>query len=85
MHSYTAMATNLLVPNIDEEIAHALKLLTAQHRRSATEKRNPESGIARPGPLSEVLCSMPEVGEDADFERGTGVESLNPLLEPSDP
>jgi len=67
------MATNLIVRNVDEEIALALKQLAAAHGRSAEAEHRE---ILRAALLkqkrrssAEVLANMPDVGEDADFDR----------------
>jgi plasmid stability protein len=65
------MATNLIVRNVDEDIALALKQLAASHGRSAEAEHREilRSALARPKRRSivDVLLSMPNVGEDADF------------------
>ena len=65
------MATNLIVRNVDEDIALALKKLAASHGRSAEAEHMEilRSALARPKRRSivDVLLSMPNVGEDADF------------------
>lgn len=65
------MATNLIVKNVDEDLALALKQLAASHGRSAEAEHREilRSALARPKRRSivEVLTSMPNVGEDADF------------------
>lgn len=65
------MATNLIVRNVDEDLALALKQLAASHGRSAEAEHREilRSALARPKRRSivEVLTSMPDVGEDADF------------------
>jgi len=70
------MATNLVVRNVDEEVAAALKLQAAAHGRSmeAEHRAILKDALARPKrrSLAEVLSSMPDVGEDADFERSRG-------------
>ncbi|TDR73893.1 FitA-like ribbon-helix-helix domain-containing protein [Paludibacterium purpuratum] len=67
------MATNLVVRNVDEEVAAALKLQAAEHGRSmeAEHRAILKEVLARPKrrSFSEVLAQMPNVGEDADFER----------------
>lgn len=66
------MATNLIVRNVDEDVALALKQLAAAHGRSAEAEHREilKAALQRPKrrPLSEVLASMPNVGEDADFD-----------------
>jgi plasmid stability protein len=65
------VATNLIVRNVDEDIALALKQLAASHGRSAEAEHREilRSALARPKRRSivDVLLSMPNVGEDADF------------------
>ena len=65
------MATNLVVRNVDEEIALALKQQAASHGRSAeTEHREIlKSVLQRPKrrSVAAILSSMPNVGEEADF------------------
>ncbi|MDF0605140.1 hypothetical protein HZU77_005650 [Neisseriaceae bacterium TC5R-5] len=65
---------NLVVRNVDEEIAIALKQQAASHGTSAEAEHRRilgEALLIRPKrrSFSEVLSSMPNVGEDADFER----------------
>jgi antitoxin FitA len=65
------MATNLVVRNVDEEVALALKKLAASHGRSAEAEHREilKSVLQRPKRRSaaEILSSMPHVGEDSDF------------------
>ena len=65
------MATNLVVRNVDEEIALALKQRAAAHGRSAEAEHRAilRDVLQRPQrrPFGDVLASMPNVGEDADF------------------
>ena len=65
------MATNLVVRNVDEDVALALKRRAASHGRSAeAEHREILSAVLRHPKrrsVAEVLASMPNVGEDADF------------------
>ncbi len=65
------MARNLVVRNVDEDVALALKQRAASHGRSVeaehreilrTVLRHPKRRS-----VAEVLASMPNVGEDADF------------------
>lgn len=63
----------LIVRNLDEEIVRELKVRAARNRRS-TEAEHREilrrSLATEPQKsIKEVLISMPDVGEDADFER----------------
>ena len=66
------MPTQLVVRNIDEELALALKRAAAAHNRSAEAEHREilKAALAHPRPRSfkEVLASMPNLGEDADFE-----------------
>jgi antitoxin FitA len=66
------VATNLVVRNVDEDIALALKQLAASHGRSAEAEHREilKSALQRPKRRSfvDVLSSMPNVGEDADFD-----------------
>jgi antitoxin FitA len=67
------MATNLVVRNVDEDVALALKQRAAAHGRSAEAEHREilKDALQRPQRRSfaEVLGSMPDVGEDADFDR----------------
>jgi antitoxin FitA len=66
-----AMATNLVVRNVDEDVALALKQLAASHGRSAEAEHREilRSVLQHPKrrSVAEVLASMPNVGEDSDF------------------
>jgi plasmid stability protein len=66
------MATNLVVRNIDEDIAIALKQRAAANGRSAEAEHREilKDALQRPQrrPFGEVLGRMPNVGEDADFD-----------------
>lgn len=66
------MATNLIVRNVDEDVALALKQRAAAHGRSAEAEHREilKNALHRPPRRSfaEVLASMPNVGEDADFD-----------------
>jgi len=66
------MATNLVVRNIDEDVASALKLLAASHGRSAEAEHREilRAALQRPKrrSVSEVLTNMPNVGLDSDFD-----------------
>ena len=67
------MTTNLIVRNVEENVAIALKRRAAAHGRS-TEAEHREilrTVLKRPQriPLSEVLANMPNVGRDSDFAR----------------
>lgn len=65
---------NLVVRNLDQRIVNALKQRAAQHGRSAEAEHRAileEVLLVRPQKKSfaEVLAAMPDVGQDADFER----------------
>ncbi len=64
---------NLVVRNLDQRIVDALKQRAARHGRSAEAEHRAllEELLSRPKVRSfaEVLASMPNVGEDEDFER----------------
>lgn len=70
------VATNLVVRNVDEDVALALKKLAASHGRSAEAEHREilRNVLKRPKrrSLAEVLSSMPKVGEDADFDFRNG-------------
>jgi plasmid stability protein len=70
------MATNLVVRNVDEDIALALKQMAAAHGRSAEAEHREilRNVLQRPQrrSVAEVLSSMPNVGEDADFNFRNG-------------
>jgi len=65
------MATNLVVRNVGEDVALALKQLAASHGRSAEAEHREIlcRVLQRPKhrTVAEVLSNMPNVGEDADF------------------
>lgn len=64
---------NLVVRNIDDEVVKALKARAGSHGISAEEEHRRILQAALLGPkkrsLSEVLKAIPDVGQDADFER----------------
>jgi len=64
---------NLLVRGIDEALVQSLRERAAAHGRSAEAEHREilAQALGRPKKrsLAEVLASMPNVGEDADFER----------------
>ena len=70
------MATNLIVRNVDEEVALALKQRAASNGRSAEAEHREilKAALKRPRrrTLVDVLASMPDVGEDADFDARNG-------------
>ena len=64
----------LIVRNLPESVVKALKLRAAEHGCSAEAEhreilREALLSSKRGKTLKEVLRSMPDVGEDADFER----------------
>ncbi|WP_454726224.1 MULTISPECIES: FitA-like ribbon-helix-helix domain-containing protein [Cupriavidus] len=64
---------NLLVRNVDEELVQRLREVAAAHGRSAEAEHREILAKALGGTkrksFAEVLMSMPNVGEDADFAR----------------
>lgn len=66
------MATNLIVRNIDEDVALALKQRAAANGRSAEAEHREilRAALKRPRrrAVADVLAQMPDVGEDADFD-----------------
>ena len=64
---------NLLVRGIDEALVEALKAQAVAHGRSAEAEHREilAAALRRPRKRSfaAVLASMPNVGEDSDFER----------------
>jgi len=70
------MATNLIVRNVDEEVAQSLKEQAARNGRSAEAEHRAilKAALLQPRKRSfnEVLASMPNVGLDSDFERNRG-------------
>lgn len=65
------MATKLIVHGVDDTLVRALYSRAAGHGRSVEEEhRDILKQALQPTqrrPLAEVLASMPDVGEDADF------------------
>ena len=72
------MVANLVVRNVEETIALALKQRAASYGRSAEAEHREILKQALSGPkrrsLTEILMSMPNVGEDADFDRHAAKE-----------
>jgi antitoxin FitA len=64
---------NLIVRKLDQQIVDALKQRASQHGRSAEAEHRAllEELLLRPKRkcFAEVIASMPNVGEDEDFER----------------
>ena len=69
---------NLIVRNLNPRIVAALKQRAARHGRSAEAEHRErlESVLMRPARMSfaEAIATMPDVGKDDDFERGSGAE-----------
>nr|VFJ56311.1 MAG: Plasmid stability protein [Candidatus Kentron sp. FM]VFJ57557.1 MAG: Plasmid stability protein [Candidatus Kentron sp. FM]VFK11099.1 MAG: Plasmid stability protein [Candidatus Kentron sp. FM] len=65
--------TELVVRNIDDRVVSALKVQAELHGISAEaeHRRILRDALLTPRrrPFREVTVSMPDVGEDADFER----------------
>lgn len=63
----------LMVRNLPDELVAALKQRAAKRNLSAEQEHRNILEVALRGPrrrsLAEVLSSMPNVGEDADFAR----------------
>jgi antitoxin FitA len=89
---------NLVVRNLDQRIVDALKQRAARHGRSAEAEHRAILeevllGTPKKRSFAEALASMPNVGQDEDFERlkdadedahvadfrRTGVRVLNPF------
>ena len=70
------MSTNLVVRNIDIEVTLALKQQAAANGRSAEAEHREilKAALQRPQrkSLIELLMSMPDVGDAADFSRSQG-------------
>ncbi len=64
---------DLIVRNIDEAIVKALKKRASQHGISAEAEHRQilEKALLQPQrkSLAEVLCQIPNVGNDSDFDR----------------
>jgi plasmid stability protein len=64
----------LIVRNVEEKLIRALKLRAARHGRSAEAEhrailRDALDSRRDKKTLKELLSEMPDVGDDADFER----------------
>jgi plasmid stability protein len=67
--SLIAMA-QLIVRNLDDDLVRRLKQRAAANGRSAEEEhRQLLRQALRPAGFAEALMAMPDVGDDADFER----------------
>lgn len=67
------MMAQLIVRNLNDALVRRLKRRAAEHGHSAEEEhreilRQALDSPPRPS-FKEMLLSMPDVGEDADFER----------------
>lgn len=75
---------NLIVRNVDDEIANALKMRASRHGISAEaeHRRILEQALMRPKKRSflDVLRQIPDVGRDEDFAR----REDRPTAEPFD-
>jgi plasmid stability protein len=77
-HVINDIMAQLLVRNLDEELVRALQVRAAEHGRS-TEAEHREilkEALTKTAPrvsFKAFLESMPNVGEDADFERDPGI------------
>lgn len=64
---------NLIVRNIDDRVAQALKERAARHNRSAEAEHRAILEevlvMVRKKSFAEVIASVPDVGKDEDFER----------------
>ena len=64
---------NLIVRNVDERVVRALKSRAGKHGRSAEAEHRDLLAVvllkSRTKSFAEVLASIPNVGEDADFAR----------------
>jgi antitoxin FitA len=65
---------NLVVRNLDQRIVDALKQRAARHGRSAEAEHRAILeevllGTPKKRSFAEALASMPNVGQDEDFER----------------
>jgi len=71
--------TRLLVRDLDPEIAQALKKQAAKHGRSAEAEHREILRQALLGPkkksFAQIVLSMPDVGQDSDFERVDDAEA----------
>ena len=64
----------LIVRNLDEDLVRSLKVRAAQHSRSAEAEHREilRQALAPKGstvPIKELLLALPDVGDDAVFER----------------
>lgn len=70
---------NLIVRNVDDNIVKALKARAGEHGISAEAEHRKilEEVLIKPRKksIAQILSSMPNVGEDSDFERIDPTES----------
>ena len=75
---------NLIVRNVDDEIARALKTRASEHGVSAEAEHRQilEQVLMRPKKKNfiELIAEMPDVGEDGDFVRRSG-DSSRPVFD----
>lgn len=73
LHPEEDAVAQLMVRNVDEAIVRELKKRAARHNHSAEQEHREilEHVLLRPKrrSLAAVLAAMPDVGDDADFER----------------
>ncbi len=76
---------NLVVRNLDQHIVDALKQRAAKHGRSMEAEHRVllEELLLHPKGKSfaEVLATMPNVGQDEDFERADDVETSDHVFD----
>jgi len=76
---------NLIVRNIDDEIAKALKQRASRHGHSAEAEHRLilKQVLLRPRKkrFDEVLSQMPNVGKDSDFERMQDSQKEEPVFD----
>jgi antitoxin FitA len=74
---------NLIVRNVDDAIANALKVQASKHGISAEAEHRLilEQALLRPKkkPFLEALSQIPDVGNDEDFVRVQDLSTTNPL------
>jgi antitoxin FitA len=74
---------NLIVRNVDEAIANALKVQASQHGISAEAEHRQilAQALIRPQKKSffDALRQIPDVGTDADFARVQDLSTTNPF------
>ncbi len=64
--------SQLIVRNLDEDLVQRLRRRAVEHGRSAEEEHRQILKTAlRPEDLGAFLLEIPQIGNDADFERTT--------------